>query len=131
MPERPAKQRLVTLGASSRISKNWPPTYDATVLMPMRASTLRRPASRAAMQVAGGVRRANVLGAARARELGGELDGQPRHDGAGARRERHGRGVDVQDVARLDQDVGPAAQAGLGERHVHRAGGEHGRDGSR
>jgi len=93
----------------------------------MRASTLES-GFESRDQVAGRVRRANVLSPARAGEFRREFQRQPRDDRSSAGRERHGGGVDVEDVARLHQDVGPAPQPGLGECHVHCARGQHGRD---
>ena len=90
--------------------------------MPIRASVLRRPASKAATRFAIGLGRRHVLGAARAGQLGGQLDREPRMDGRRADGERHRHRVDVEDVGRIDDEVGPAAQARLGQRGVDGAG---------
>ena len=93
------KQRATTSASRSTTSTSAPPMYDATALMPIRASVLRRPASKAATRLADGVgSRVSVLGAARAGQLGGQLDGQPRVDGGRADGEDHRHGVDVEDV---------------------------------
>ena len=89
--------------------------YDATALMPIRASVLRRPASKADDEAGDGVVRRHGLRAARAGELGGEFDGEARVDGGRADGEDHRHRVDVEDVDRADRDVRPAAQAGRGQ----------------
>ena len=102
--------------------------YEAIVLMPIRASVLRRPASNAVSRLstaASGVRSSDAAGAGR---LDRQLDREPRHDRRGAGGERHRERVDVEDVGRVDEDVGPAAEAGVGERGVDGAGGEDRRD---
>ena len=102
--------------------------YDATALMPIRASVLRRPASNAATRFADRLGRGQRLGAARAGQLGGQLDGEARMDRGRADGEDHRHGVDVEDVGRIDDDVRPAAQAGRGQRGVDGADGEDRRD---
>ncbi len=79
---------------------------------------LAQPGLEGAQQVDDGSLGGHVLGAAAACQLGRELDGEPGHDGAGARRERHRRGVDVQHVGRIDHDVRLAAQARVRERRM-------------
>ena len=69
-------------------------------------------------QAGDGVVGGQRLGAAGARKLGGELDGEARLDGGRPDREDHGHRVDVEDVDRADRDIGPAAQAGGRERGV-------------
>ena len=69
-----------------------------------------------------------LLGAARARRLDRELDREPRHRGRRASREGHRQRVDVEDVGRVDEDVGSAAKARVGERGVDGADGEDRRD---
>ena len=66
-------------------------------------------------QAGDGVVRGDLLGAAGARELGRELDGEARLDGGRADGEDHGHRVDVEDVDGADRDVGPAAEAGGGQ----------------
>ena len=66
-------------------------------------------------QALDGVGGGQVLGAARAGQFGGQLDGEPRVDGRGAGRDDHRHRVDVEDVRRLDEQVRPAAQAGGGQ----------------
>ncbi len=60
-----------------------------------------------------------VLGTARSGRLGRDPDREPRVHRAGTARDRHRRGVDVEDVGRLDDQVGPAPQARRGEGCVH------------
>ena len=76
------------------------------------------------MVVGGGHR----LGAARAGQLGGQLDREPRMDRRRADREEHRHRMDVEDVGGVDHEVRPAAQAGLGQRRVDGAGREDRRD---
>ena len=71
----------------------------------------------------------SVLGAARAGQLGRQLDGEPRMGGGRADGEDHRHRVDVEDVGRIDDDVGATAQAGVGQRGVDGAGGQDRRDG--
>ena len=97
--------------------------------MPIRASVLRRPASNADTRFADRLGRRQRLGAARAgqsrpRARWPATDGPPSRPTARSHRQR----VDVEDVGGIDDEVGPAAQARVGERGVHRADGEDRRD---
>ena len=112
------KQRATTDASRSTTSMSAPPMYEATALMPIRASVLRRPASNAATRPLTASSGVSGLGAARAGELGRELDGESRLDGGRTDREDHRHRVDVEDVDRADRDIGPTAQAGVGERRV-------------
>ena len=76
-----------------------------------------------------GVVLGQLLRAARARLLAGEGQQQARVHDAGAGGHDHREPVDVEHVPGVDHDVGPAAQAGLGEGGVDGARGEDGRDG--
>ena len=105
-----------------------PPMYEATALIPIRASVLRSPASNAEASPATASDRAQRLGAARAGQLGGELDGEPRLDRGRTDGEDHGHRVDVEDVDGADRQVGPSAQARLGQRGVDGARREDRRD---
>ena len=73
--------------------------------------------------------RRQLLDAARTGQLGGQLDGQARVYGARAGGYRHRRGMDVQDVGRVDQQIAATSQAGSGQRRVDSADRQHGRDG--
>ena len=117
-PPRSGSSARRPIASRSTTSMSAPPMYDATALMPIRASVLRRPASNAATRPATVSAGRQRLGAARAGELGGELDGEPRLDRGRADGEDHGHGVDVEDVDGADRDVGPSAQAGRGQRGV-------------
>ena len=64
--------------------------------------------------------RGQVLGAARAGELGGQLEREPRMDRGRADCQRHRHRMDVEHVGGIDDDVGPAAQATLRQRRVDR-----------
>ena len=64
------------------------------------------------------------LGAARARELGRQLDREPRMHGRRADGEQHRHPVDVEDVGGVDDEVGPAAKARIGQGRVDGAGRE-------
>ena len=59
--------------------------------------------------------RRDRLGAARAGQFGRELDREARMDGRRADREEHRHRMDVEDVGGVDDEVRPAAQAGLGQ----------------
>ena len=71
-----------------------------------------------------GLGRGHRLRAAGPGELGCELDRETRVDRGRADGEDHGHRVDVEDVGRADRDVGPAAQAGIGQGGVHGTRGE-------
>ena len=98
--------------------------YDATALIPIRASVLRRPASKAAIRWPMVSVARQRLGAARAGELARQFDGKPRVDGGRTDGEDHRHRVDVEDVDGADRDVGPPAQAGGGQRGVDGARGQ-------
>ena len=83
-------------------SMSAPPMYEATALMPIRARVLRRPASNAVDEAADGLGGRQRLGAARAGQLGGELDREPRMDRGRADGEDHRHGVDVENVDGAD-----------------------------
>ena len=122
------KQRATTDRSRSTTSMSDPPMYEATALMPIRASVLRRPASNADGKPGDGLGRAERLGAARAGQLRGELDGEPRLDRGRTDGEGHGHRVDVEDVDGADGQVGPSAQARRGQRGVDGAGRQDRRD---
>ena len=79
--------------------------------------------------VADGVVLGQLLRAAGARLLAGEGEQQARVHDAGPGGDDHREPVDVEHVPGVDHDVGPAAEAGLGEGGVHGSRGEDGRDG--
>ena len=60
------------------------------------------------------------LGAARPGQLGGKLEREPRVDGCRPDRKRHRHRVDVEDVGRVEDEIGPAAEARVGEGGVDR-----------
>ena len=68
--------------------------------------------------------RGDRLGAAGARELGRQLQGEPRMGGRGADREDHRHRMHVEDVRGVHDDVRAAAQPGIAQRGVDRARGQ-------
>ena len=79
-------------------------------------------------QTADRVRGRQLLCAARSGELDGQLDGEARMDGAGTGGDGHRGRVDVEDVRRIEDEVGPTAEAGCGQGRVDSADRQHGRD---
>ena len=126
-PRAAGKQRAPTSGARSSVSKNAPPAYEATALMPIRASVLRRPASKASRRLPTVTGTVELLRPSRPGDLGGEPDREPGMDGPGPGCEDHREGMDVEDVRRVGDDVRPAPEARLGQGRVSGAGGEDGR----
>ena len=89
---------------------------------------LAKPGLEGGDEVADGVRGGQRLGAARPGEFRRQFDRQPRMDGRGADREQHRHAVHVEDIRRVDDDVGPAAQARVGQRGMDGTGREDRRD---
>ena len=123
------KQRATTDASRSTTSISAPPMYEATALMPIRASVLRRPASKAGDEAADGRRRASA-----SRRRACRPARRPARSRAAAGRpvaptaRTIAMRMDVEDVGGVDHEVGPAAQAGLGQRRVDGAGAEDRRD---
>ena len=99
------------------------------MLIPIRASTLRRPCSSASRRFASACSGVELLVPARAGDVARDGDRVPRVDGVGAGGEEHRDGVDVEGVAGVRDEVAGVAQAGVDERRVDRADGEEARDG--